>query len=85
MCMDMFEAAEDNIWMLRNLAITRSEPGMTTFMGVREARSPALNGTVSLLDQQMLEISFVRDPDRNVLSHLMIAGTVVGTCERDIT
>ena len=83
MCRDMFEAAEENLWMLKNLAITRSEHGMTTFMGVRDTRSPALDGSVTLLDQQMLEVSFVRDPDRNVLSHLIVAGTVVGACEPD--
>ena len=83
MCRDMFEAAEENLWMLKNLAITRSQQGMTTFMGVRETRSSALDGPVTLLDRQMLEVSFVRDADRNVLSHVIVAGAVVGGCESD--
>lgn len=82
MCKDMFQAIEDNMWLLQNVAIARTEAGTTTFWGVRETRTPALTDTVNLLERQMLQISFVRDSERNILSHLIVAGSVVGYCER---
>lgn len=68
MCRNIFEAAEENMWALRNLVITSTHSEMTGFMG--------------MIGNQAVEVTVVKDMDRNAPSYLMIGGLgVIGSCE----
>lgn len=66
MCKNVFEAADYNMWALRNLVITGSRPGMTSFLG--------------MVDGQQIEISLVMNEQRRTPTFLILGGSTVASC-----
>lgn len=67
MCKNVFDAADYNMWALRNLVITGSRQGMTSFLG--------------MVDGQQIEISLVMNEERRVPTFLIMGGTTIASCD----